>query len=285
MPAMTRRLKYVLVAIAMFAAACGSSDTSASDDSLGELLPFGLIQDSEFVFEADETNPDRGIFRVITTEAAICTIVWGETDEFGNFNNSLAMNGTGIINHDVVLPGTEPGKEYQFRVQGSTADGRQFRSEVGTFTIPAIEMTDEAAGDDMVVLHGANLAQTATVVEASSTFGNGWEPENAIDGDLTTEWATQGDGDGGFITIDLGESQSIVGVEFWTRSMLNGTAITEMYTVSVDGGEPLGPFPAGNPVDPNFTSLDVSGAQFRFDVETSTGGNVGAIEVRLFAPA
>jgi hypothetical protein len=113
----------------------------------------------------------------------------------------------------------------------------------------------------------------------------GWEAENAIDDDANTEWASQGDGDQGFITIDLGSPHAIAGVEFLTRSMLDGTATTEMYTVTVDDGDPIGPFAAGNPADPNFAAVELSGQVFRFDVDTSSGGNVGAIEVRIFAAA
>lgn len=169
-------------------------------------------------------------------------------------------------------------------MQGSTADERQFRSTAGTFTIPVTETADDAAGDDMAA-HGENVALNATLVEASSVFGRGWEAENALDGDTTTEWASSGDGDGDFIVIDLGASQDIIGVEFWTRSMLDGTATTEMYTVTVDGGDSFGPCPAGKPANPNFAAAEFSGRQIRFDIESSTGGNVGAIEVRVFAPA
>ena len=280
-------------AAALATAACGSSDDSSSDAASsadgvieGQLFDFSAVQATEFVFEADPGDPNRGIFRVTTTEPMICTIVWGETDEFGNFHHSLAMNGTGIIDHDVVLPGAEQGVEYTFRVQGSTADGTQYRSETGTFTIPVADATvgDDAMGEEMAV-HGANLALESTIVGASSTFGPGWEPENAIDGDTTTEWATAGDGDSGFITIDLGSPQDVVGVEFLTRRMLDGTATTEMYTVTVDGGETFGPFPAGSPANPDFTALEFSGQQIRFDIDTSTGGNVGAVEVAVFAPA
>jgi hypothetical protein len=284
------RLVAALAAIGALATACGSSSDSAQSSSgsdsgiegaiQGELLPFSLVQENDFVFEGDPSDPGRGIFRVRTTEPMICTIVWGETDSFGNFNNSLAMNGTGIIDHDVVLPGAEAGKTYSFRVQGSTADGKQYRSELGTFTIPEIATE---GGDEMAV-HGANLALDATVSEASSIFGPGWEAENAIDDDNHTEWATSGDGDGGFIVLDLGSPQEVVGVEFLTRSMLDGTATTEMYTVTI-GDETFGPFPAGNPANPRFTEVNFTGQEVRFDIETSTGGNVGAIEVRVFGPA
>jgi len=294
------RIVALLSTLTVIATACGNSDGDSAADAPaetaatpsegaidGELFDFALVQETEFAFEADLTDPGRGIFRVVTTEPMICAIVWGETDEFGNFNNSLSMNGTGIINHDVVLPGAEQGVEYQFRVQGSTADGTQYRSEIGTFTIPVTDPVDgDAMGDgDGMIVHGANVVLESTIVEASSIFGNGWEAENAIDGDNNTEWATSGDGDDGFITIDLGSEQQVVGAEFWTRSMLDGTATADMYTITIDGGEVLGPFPAGNPANPAFSAVDFVGQEVRFDIVSSTGGNVGAIEVRLFAPA
>lgn len=278
-------LGVLIIVMALAATACGSSNETASGSAQGALLPFAMVQDTEFVFEADPTDPNRGIFRVKTTEPMICAIVWGQTENFGNFNNSLAMNGTGLIDHDVVLPGAHAETTYFFRVQGSTADGRQFRSETGTFTIPESGGEDDLAADDHVALHGPNLAIGSTVTEASSVFGTGWEAENAIDDDTNTEWATRGDGDSGFITIDLGSTHDVVGVEFLTRSMLDGTATTETYTVTVDGDDPLGPFPAGNPADPRFSPIEFSGREIRFDVSSSSGGNVGAIEVRVFAPA
>ena len=277
------RIVATVLAISVLAAACGSGDSDGSAASDGELLDFALVQENEFTFESDPNDPNRGIFHVRTTEPMICAIVWGETEEFGNFNNSLAMNGTGIIPHDVVLPGAEAGKTYFFRVQGTTANGNQYRSELGTFTLPELE--GDAMAEEEMIVHGDNLALDATVVEASSIFGTGWEAENAVDDDTNSEWASSGDGDEGFITIDLGSPQDVVGVEFLTRRMLDGTATTEMYTVTVDDGETFGPFAAGSPANPNFQALDFAGQEIRFDVDSSTGGNVGAIEVRVFAPA
>jgi len=287
------RLATVLVALAVVASACGSSNSdsapadTSSDAGLGQLLPFSEVQASDFTFDADMSDPNRGIFHVTTTEPMICTIVWGETEAFGNFNNSLAMNGTGIVQHDVFLPGAEQGKTYFFRVQGSTADGRQFRSPTDTFTIPVSTPPsgDAMGGGDAMAVHGTNLALSSTIVEASSEFGPGWEATNAIDGVGTTEWATKGDGDSGFITIDLGSPQSVVGTEFITRRMLDGTAITDTYMITVDGGEPLGPFTAGTPAQPNFNAAEFTGQVIRFDIAASSGGNVGAIEVNVFAPA
>ena len=54
-----------------------------------------------------------------------------------------------------------------------------------------------------------------------------------------------------------------------------------VYTSS-DVGETFGPFPAGNVADPGFTAVVTTGQVFRFEVSTSTGGNTGAVEIRIF---
>ena len=270
-----KRLLLPLAAIALVLAACGG--TSDGDT----VRPFSEIQVGEITFENDPTFPDRGIFRVVTTEPTICSITWGPTEALGNQNNSLAMNGTGIIDHDVLLPGAEPGVTYFFTIQGTTADGQLFASEMDTFTLP--EREDTAMDENP--LHGANLALSATVIDVSSEFSDAWAGSKATDDDLATEWATAGDGDLGFLTIDLGSAQDVVGVEFLTRSMADGSAIANDFFIVVDDGDRLGPFPAGNPVDPGFVPLNFTGRVIRFEIDTSTGGNTGAIEVRVFAPA
>lgn len=272
-----RRSVLLVASLLLFATAC-SSDGSSSSDTSQEVRPFEEVQADDFVFEADPTNLERGIFRVTTSEPLICAIIWGETEEFGNFNNSLAMNGTGIVDHDVFLPGALPGETYFFTVQGSTADGTLYASETATFTIPEVDDTETASD---TVERGPNLALDATVVDVSSEFNDSFAATNAIDGSGLSEWSSDGDGDDAFITIDLGETREIAGVEFITRSMPDGTAIAETFTVTIDDGETFGPFPAGTPVEPNFASIDASGQVVRFDVEESTGGNVGAVEVRV----
>ncbi len=270
-------MRAALVAVAvvvLVAASCGGGDDSVS------VLPFEEVQATEFVFEADPFDPGRGIFRVVTTEPMICAIVWGETEALGNFNNSLAMNGTGIIDHDVVLPGAESGQTYFFRVQGSTADGQLYQSELATFTIPEVDAA--AVPDAPSVDVGANLAPGATVVDVSSEFSDAFAGALAIDDDNATEWATSGDGSDGYLVLDLGAPQPLAGVEFVTRSMADGSAVTTTYTVQVDDGEVLGPFDASTLAAPAVQALDVTGQVVRFDVTDSTGGNTGAVEVRVF---
>jgi len=271
-----RRLTVLTAVLFVTLAACGSSTSSTSSTTVE---PFAKVQASKFAFQRDPSDPGRGIFRVTTTEPMICAIVWGKTDSFGRFNNSLSMNGTGIEQHDVRLPDVEPGVVYRYVVEGTTADGTLYRSQAGTFSVPAATTTQPAAD------HGPNLARDATVVDVSSEFSKAFAATNALDGDASTEWATRGDGDQGFITIDLGAVRPIGGVEFLTRSMADGSAVTDTFSVTVDGGTQAGPFPAGTVAQPRFAPLDATGQRLRFDIATSTGGNVGAVEIRVFGRA
>lgn len=269
------RRPVLFIVLLLVLAGCASPGGAGATDA--EVRPFEEIQASDVVFEADPLDPSRGIFRVETTEEAICAIVWGETDDFGRFNNSLAMSGTGIIEHDVVLPDLEQGREYVYVLQGTTADGTLYRSEIDTFTIPVTDAGAAAPEPDL----GPNLAVGATVVDVSSEFNEAFAGTNAVDGDLTTEWSSAQDGDDGSITIDLGTETAVTGVAFLTRSMADGSAITETFTVTVDG-ETFGPFPAGSPSQARIAELTATGRELRFDVETSTGGNVGAVEIQVF---
>lgn len=278
----------IAVGLAVFvASACGddgSDDTpgaaSASESAAVDVRPFEEVQEGEMTFEADPSDPTRGIFRVTTTEPMICAIVWGPDDDFGRFNNTLDMNGTGTLQHDVFLPGIEPGTEYRYVVQGTTADGTLYRSEPSSFVIEATE----SEPDDATAARGENVALDADVVEVSSEFSDAFAAANVVDGDTSTEWATSGDGDQAFITLDLGSDHQLTGVEFVTRSMADGSSITDSYTVTVDDGDTLGPFPAGTVADPQFAEIDASGQVLRFAVASSTGGNVGAVEIRAFGP-
>lgn len=215
-----------------------------------------------------------------TTEPMICAIVWGQDADLGRLNNSLAMNGTGLVDHDVSLPELDPGREYSFVVQGTTADGTLYRSPLGTFRIEASSNASTPGG--VVEPPGPELAGEAALSDVSSEFSDAFGAAQAIDGDLATEWSTAGDGDAGFIELDLGRPRPVAGTEFVTRSMADGTATTTTFTVTVDGGETLGPFPASTVAAAQMAALDVTGQVFRFDVASSTGGNVGATEIRLY---
>jgi len=277
MPLIKRRTPVLALfaTIVLIAAACSSASVES------EVRDFSEIQASEFEFTV---GADGVVKMVVTTDIeAACSIAWGEDENLGFLHTDLDMNGGAHQKHEVILVGAVPGETYNFRVQGAVADGTLFQSALSTFTVPELPEGDSGMGDGDD-LRGTNVAEGATVLDVSSIFSGAWAGENALDGDMTTEWATQGSGDDAFLEIDLGSPRDIVGVEFITRSMSDGTAVTTEYTVTVDGGDTFGPFPAGDPSDAMFSETQFTGQVLRFEVAASTGGNTGAIEIRAFAP-
>ncbi len=61
--------------------------------------------------------------------------------------------------------------------------------------------------------------------------------------------------------------------------MTDGSAITDTFTMTVDGTT-LGPFPTGG--EPVLLDPPVTGRSVRFDAESTTGGNTGAVEIEIF---
>ena len=138
-------------------------------------------------------------------------------------------------------------------------------------------------GANVATAPGTNIAVLGTVAEVSSEFSTVFAGAMAIDGDPSTEWSSAGDGDDAYIVIDLGGETAISGVGFRTREMSDGTSITTSFTVTIDGGDALGPFPAG--VGLAVARFDAVGQTVRVNVVMSTGGNTGAVEIEIYGPA
>lgn len=277
------RTAAVAVTVAAQLAGCGGQGSALPSTDGGaavRVMPFSRVEEGSISVVPDPTAADRAILHVRTTQPMICAVLWGRTGRFGHLDNSSDMAGTGLMRHDVYLPGAQPGVRYQYVVEGFTADGTLYRSPVGVFTLAAAGGVMQPA----TLPYGADLTRSARVVAVSSEYSPAFAATNAIDGDPTTEWATRGDGNGAFITLDLGAARRIAAVEFVTRSMADGTSITLSYTVTIDGTRTFGPLAAGTPGAPRPSPVDAGGRIVRFQVASSSGGNTGAIEVRVLAP-
>ncbi len=259
---MHHRLSSALVITVLLLGAC----SGGSPDS--DVRSFSDIAQSDPIIEFDPSGTAATLF-VTTNQAAVCAVAYGTDGPFGAIATDQDMGaGGGHDDHSALMTGLTPETEYQYRLQGVAADGQLYRSEILTFTTPAA--TDAGLG--------TNVAIGASVVEVSSEFSSAFGAANAIDGDLGTEWSSRDDGDEAFITIDLGQPTDVRAVGFATRSMSDGTAITSTFTVVVDG-QTYGPFPAG----PVPSEVSFRGQILRYDVDTSSGGNTGAVEVQAFA--
>ena len=235
-----------------------------------EVRDFEEITASDVVITLDPSGR-AAILEVDTTIDAACSVVYGTDASFGQIAVDSDMDGGAHSDHSPVLGGLEPGTTYQYRLQGTATDGTLYVSEVMTFETP--EAPDGPA----------NIALGATVTGVSSEWSEAFAAANAFDGDPSTEWSSRDDGNDAWVEIDLGSPQAIGEIVFQTRSMSDGSAITDTVTVTADGVE-YGPFPADEPFA-ELGALGVDAQVLRFDVATSTGGNTGAVEIVVQEPA
>jgi hypothetical protein len=257
-------------AVATSALIIAVAGCTAGDDNDASVLPAEDVFADELIVTPDPGGTSASV-SVTTALDMACAVVYGTTPDLGDgIATDTDMAGGAHADHNVVLADLEPDTEYHFRVQGSGADGQLYRSELMTFRTPA-------AGD---AAPGPNAAIGAAVTGASSEFSDAFAAPNAVDGDLATEWSSAGDGDDAWISIDLGEPTDVVGIGFRSREMSDGSAIIDTFTVTVDDGDRLGPFPAG----PGLSTVDVSftGQVLRFDAAETTGGNTGAVEIEVY---
>lgn len=258
-----------VVALCLGLAACGGTGGTKSTASV---LSFRLIEvgRTRLQIAADGRS---AIVQVETNPPTVCAIAFGRTASLGSIADDPNMGGTAISRHTVVLGGLTPGTTYRFRLTATDAQGRVFQTPgLTTFTTPR-----------KTASQGQDVAIGAKVVAVSSQWSSAYRAANAVDGNLSTEWASAGDGDRAFITIDLGRQRKITGLSFITREMSDGSAITRTFAVVVDGRRRYGPFAAGDRLDPRTVAVSFTGRVLRFEVVQSTGGNTGAAEIEVFS--
>ena len=234
--------------------------------SAADVRPFEEIAASEVTVTPDPSGRSA-VLEVDTDIDVACSVVYGTDDSFGLISVDSDMDGGAHADHHPVMGGLEPGTDYLFRLQGTAPDGSIYVSDVMSFSTPAA-----------LVGGPPNLALDAKVTGFSSEFSAAFAAANAFDGDGTTEWSTRGDGDDAWVEIDLGAPQPIDQVVFRTRSMNDGTSITETYAITADGAD-AGQYGADEPI-----KLGIEAQVLRFDVVTSTGGNTGAVEILVLGP-
>ncbi|MDP9428425.1 MAG: discoidin domain-containing protein [Actinomycetota bacterium] len=253
-------------AVALLLAGCGGAGSAGQEVRAAEQV---FVEDP--VVEPDLSGTSATL-RVVTDREMACAVVFGRDESLGDgIATDDDMGGGAHTDHAAVMRNLEPDTEYFYRVQGSGADGKLYRSELRTFRTPPATA---------VATPGDNVALGARVVDVSSEFSDAYAAANAVDGNPNTEWSSAGDGDDASITLDLGRQVGVVGVALRSRSMSDGTSVIETFTVTVDDGQTLGPFDAGTTVTVH--EVDVTGRVLRIDAERTTGGNTGAAEIEVY---
>ena len=132
----------------------------------------------------------------------------------------------------------------------------------------------------------ALITNGARVVSVSSNFGSGgndsaYGANNALDGDPTTEWSSDGDGDNAVIEIELPAMAAITSIGVWTRTMGSSAQISTFRAVN-ELGEIAGPFTLANANEIHYFDTNFDASKLRFEVVNSSGGNTGFVDIQVF---
>lgn len=231
----------------------------------------------------ESVTATSAIVRFDTSRPTTCEVEYGADraviDQLAE--DPSMVDETYSIEHEVPLVDLQPGTTYYYRGRATDAGSRTYRSGLDSFTtLPA-----GAARPPNV----ARIAAGAAVVAVSSNFGGGdnqstWGADNAFDGQMATEWATDGDGDDAFVTISLAEPTPLTGFGFRSRRMPDDSSIVTSVRLTLDGATELGPFDTPDHTTFYIFDFEATSAQrVRFDAEASTGGNTGALEIELYS--
>ena len=271
-----------LVGIAILALA--STVLLAQDDELDDIIaevnfrPISEITDDSLQINTF-FNDGAATLPIFTNVPVACTIVYGTTTEFGQLTLDDDMAGGAHQDHSPLLTGLEPETEYFYRVQGTDAAGNFYVSEVMTFTTPAFEAPET---DNLL-----SIFNSAEVIGYSSAFDDAgpderWGVNAAFDDNPGTAWSSDGDGDDAWIEVEMAQRAQINRIEFRSRSMTDGSAIVESFTITTDDGSVYGPFDVPGTESVHEYAVDFVAKTLRFDVESSTGGNTGAVDIAAF---
>ncbi len=279
------RLSMVLIALAGTAVVIFAQDPIPTPDlSMQEILAGIAFRHVDEILEGElnVTNfaaDGTAALPITTTIPVACTIVYGTTPAFGKLAVDTTMDGGTHTDHRPLLLDLEPDTMYYFRVQGTDDNGVIYLSEVMTFTTPPLETAENT-----------NLASPelgAQIIGFSSAFGGAdlterWGALSAVDNSPNSAWSSAGDGDDAWIEIQLAGRAQVHRIEYWSRSMPDGTSRVFEFTVTADDGTIYGPFTVPDADQAYAFDVDFETTTIRFDVVSSSGGNTGAVEFAVY---
>jgi hypothetical protein len=193
----------------------------------------------------------------------------------------MAMTGP-LTDHEISLLGLEPDTVYHYRITVTDLASNIYQSEDLTFT--TVEATDESKPS------GENVASSnadASIVAVSSNWGSGdldssFGANMAIDGNSSTAWSSDGEGNDAWIEIGLAQTYDLNVIGFWTRTMGNSAQISSFKMITDDGTQ-LGPYHLPDAATIYYFDVQASTHRLRFEVENSSGGNTGIVEIEAYA--
>ncbi len=274
---MRRKLYPIILLMVIFVLVTSVSCTNGSQN---ELNPFAEIPGGFDGPHVRDIGPHSAKIVFTSSVPIVCNVAYGTASSYGSLT-LMAMTGP-LTDHEISLLGLEPETIYHYRITVTDLESNVYQSDDYTFT------TAEATGQAKP--GGENVASAnagARVVAVSSNWGGGdqdsfFGANKAIDGDGGTQWSSDADGNEAWIEIELAQTYELGVIGFWTRTMGDSAQISS-FKVITDDGTQLGPFDLSDAATVYYFDVQTKANKLRFEVETSSGGNTGAVEIEAYA--
>lgn len=270
-----RRYLWVIPIVALVVIGAIVVTTRAGPIQPLERLPGGIADTPA----TEEITDNSAVIALKTGAPAFCQVNYGPTRQYGQMRR-MSMSGP-MTDHRILLPGLKPETEYHVRLTAVDVQARVYQSADLTFR------TRPAASGRPTGTNVAAASVGAKVIGVSSNYGRETNSSTfganyAIDGDPSTEWSSDGDGDKAWIEIALAREYRITAIGFWTRTMGSSAQIAQ-FEVVADGKVRLGPFTLPSAAGIHYFPVDAKATRLRFNVLKSSGGNTGALEIEALA--
>jgi hypothetical protein len=225
--------------------------------------------------ELSQLKSKYALLRYYTFKPAFSAIGLHSDDSEGILRRMALVEPT--FDHAVQLVGLKARQDYRTRAIFVDSSGRVYRSDELRFTTP------ESSGYLPDGINVALLESGARVSSVSSEWSPGFAGQMAINGDDSTEWASDGDGNNATIEITLAHESRVHAIGFWTRTM-GSSAQVSRFTVSTDDGKEHGPFEIPDATQPYYFDIPPTVTHsLRFTVVDSNGGRTGAVSIEAYS--
>ncbi|WP_144340819.1 discoidin domain-containing protein [Paenibacillus darwinianus] len=276
-------LLLLIAAIAIAATSFfGYQAATQSRSGVSELDASGI----DFSFKNGNT-----IVSFTTEQPGFCQVLLGTKSGAYDFVAVESMPEGPHTEHYNVIENLKPDTNYFYRIMLGTTGGNVLQSKEGSFTTSpnaAADTGDKQAAQKPTGTNIALLSNGGRILGVSSNYGGAandrnWGAQMAIDGDPSTEWSSDGDGNNAWIEIGFDKAYQVNAIGFWTRTMGTSAEIKKLRVLSADGTE-LGSFDLQGPDEMQYFTLKepVSTDSLRFEAADSSGGNTGAVEIEVF---
>ncbi|HEY6725416.1 MAG TPA: discoidin domain-containing protein [Polyangiaceae bacterium] len=232
----------------------------------------------------DDVSGRRAVVRFETSLPTTGEVQFGTSaGKLDRSARDVAMDpGELSFTHEVPLEDLQPDTQYTWRARAVDRDNAVVLTDLDAFTTRDEE--PEAKGDNVALASAG-----AKVFEVSSNWGGGnndstYGADNAFDGKMASEWASDGDGDQAWIELEFGSVRRITGFAFRSRHMSNGSSTIRRVELAFDGDTERGPFDVPDATERYLFPIDppVEASRVRIKAVETTGGNTGAREVEFY---